>query len=77
MVNVLVFEIIVSQFEISSRYYVNFQTYTHGKGMNFLTPRDLGSLMAQEIWVQSQVELYQRLKKWYFILPCLTLSIIR
>ena len=27
--------------------------------------------------VQSQVELYQRLKKWYLILPCLTLSIIR
>ena len=25
----------------------------------------------------SQVELYQRLKKWYLILPCLTLSIIR
>ena len=30
-----------------------------------------------ETWVQSQVELYQRLKKWYLISPCLTLSIIR
>ena len=33
--------------------------------------------MAREIWVQSQVESYQRLKKWYLILSCLTLSIIR
>ena len=27
--------------------------------------------------VQYQVESYQRLKKWYLIPPCLTLSIIR
>ena len=33
--------------------------------------------MAWETWVQSQVESYQRLKKWYLMLPCLTLSIIR
>ena len=33
--------------------------------------------MAQETWVQSQVESYQRLKKWYLIRSCLTLSIIR
>ena len=33
--------------------------------------------MARETWVQSQVESYQRLKKWYLMLPCLTLSIIR
>ena len=33
--------------------------------------------MARETWVQSQVELYQRLKKWYLIPPCLTLTIIR
>ena len=30
-----------------------------------------------ETWVQSQVESYQRLKKWYLMPPCLTLSIIR
>ena len=35
------------------------------------------SPMARETWVQSQVESYQRLKKLYLILPCLTLSIIR
>ena len=29
-----------------------------------------------ETWVQSQVESYQRFKKWYLMLPCLTLSII-
>ena len=34
-------------------------------------------LMARETWVQSRVESYQRLKKWYLISPCLTLSIIR
>ena len=33
--------------------------------------------MAWETWVQSQVESYQRLKKWYLIPPGLTLSIIR
>ena len=37
-------------------------------------------LCSQMVWktgVQSQVESYQRLKKWYLMLPCLTLSIIR
>ena len=33
--------------------------------------------MARVTKVQSQVESYQRLKKWYLIPPCLTLSIIR
>ena len=33
--------------------------------------------MARETRVKSQVESYQRLKKWYLIHPCLTLSIIR
>ena len=33
--------------------------------------------MARETRVHSQVESYQRLKKWYLVLPCLTLSIIR
>ena len=33
--------------------------------------------MAQEIWVQSKVESYERLKKWYLMLACLTLSILR
>ena len=35
------------------------------------------SLMARGTWVQSQVESYQRLKKWYLMPPCLTLSVIR
>ena len=35
------------------------------------------SPMACETWVQCQVESYQRLKKWYLMPPCLTLSIIR
>ena len=33
--------------------------------------------MAWKTWVQSQVESYQRLKKWYLMPPCLTLSIMR
>ena len=33
--------------------------------------------MVRETSVYSQVESYQRLKKWYLILPCLTLSFIR
>ena len=33
--------------------------------------------MAQETWVQSLVESYQRLKKWHLMPPCLTLIIIR
>ena len=33
--------------------------------------------MAQEAWVQSQVESYQRLSKWYLMPPSFTLSIIR
>ena len=35
------------------------------------------SPMAWEIGVQSQVESYQRLKKWYFMPLCLALNIIR
>ena len=33
--------------------------------------------MVRETGVQSQVESYQRLQKWYLMPPCLTLSIIR
>ena len=35
------------------------------------------SPMARETGVQSQVQSYQRLKKWYLVPPCLTVSIIR
>ena len=35
------------------------------------------SPLAWETWVQFQVESYQRLKKWYLMPHCLTLSIIR
>ena len=35
------------------------------------------SPMARETWVQSEVQSYQRLKKWYLMPICLTLSIIR
>ena len=33
--------------------------------------------MTRETWFQSQVKSYQRLKKWYLMPPCLTLSIVR
>ena len=34
-------------------------------------------IIARGTWVQSQAESYQRLKKWYLMPPCLTLSIMR
>ena len=34
-------------------------------------------LLVWETGVRSRVESYQRLKKWYLIPPCLTLSTIR
>ena len=49
---------------------------TKPKGMNRAQRLEC-SPMARETWVQSQVESYQRLKKWNLIPPCLTLSIIR
>ena len=33
--------------------------------------------MAQETKIQSQVELYQRFKRWHLMPPCLTLSMTR
>ena len=49
-------------------------THTH---THTLAKRLECSPLARETWVQSQVESYQRLKKWYLMPPCLTLSIIR
>ena len=40
-------------------------------------PFEICSPIIREIRIQSQIEAYQRLKKWYLIPPCLTLSIIR
>ena len=37
----------------------------------------LGLPIAWKTGVQFQVKLYQRVRKWYLMLPCLTLSIIR
>ena len=34
-------------------------------------------IYAHTTWVQSQVKSYQRLKKWFLMPPCLTVSIIR
>ena len=74
--NVLDCDIIVHKFEHQSRYYVHFQINTLRKGMNLFICFGLNSTTS---WpgVQSQVESYQRLKKWYLIPPCLTLSIIK
>ena len=45
--------------------------------ISYLKPYNKLLLMARETWVQSQVESYQRLKKWYLMPPRWTLSIIR
>ena len=61
---------------------------TLGKGMNSAVPlpsyeKIVGQIglecspIPRETWVQSQVESYQRLKKWYLMPPCLTLRNIR
>ena len=39
-------DIIASEFEFQSHYYVNFQTYTLGKDMNFLIPQGSLDIMA-------------------------------
>ena len=36
--NVLDSDIVVSEFELQSRHYIHFRTYTHAKGMNLLFP---------------------------------------
>ena len=46
--------------------------------VNFVTLRRLeGSPIVRETGVQFHVESHQRLKKWYLMPPCLTLSMIR
>ena len=56
MVNAMNCGIVVREFVLQSRYYVHWYEHPYPP-----TP------MARETWVQSQVESYQRLKKWYFI----------
>ena len=57
--------------------WLNYKWYNPLSDNRTLTKRLECSLMARETWVQSQVESYQRLKKWYLMPPCLKLSIIR
>ena len=53
--------------------YIYTHTHTHtGPLVSWVE----SSLIGQETWVQSQVKSYQRLKKWYMMTPCLTLSIM-
>ena len=53
------------------------EQYTISLRCRTLAERLECSPMVRETWVRSQVESYQRLKKWYLMPPCLTLSIIR
>ena len=58
--------------------YISIYFPTHYIGITWTLAWWLECLpMAWETGVQSQVESYQRLKKWYLIPTCLTLSIIR
>ena len=54
-----------SVFYIGDREYIVMIAYTH---------THTHSPVARETGVQSLVEAYQRLKKWHFMLLCLTLS---
>ena len=55
----------------SMRLFIAFNLVHQSIGLVECSPKAL------ETRIQSQVESYQRLKKWYLIPPCLTLSIIR
>ena len=69
MVNVLDCDIVVSEFELQCRNDFYIETWNNLgvitlsmiKCLNFSS----SSKMARQIGVQSQVESYQRLKKWY------------
>ena len=71
--------------EISCIPFLNFLSHRqshHNYNYYFITNQPIGlvvecSPMGRKTGVQSQVESYQRLKKWYLIPPGLTLSIIR
>ena len=85
-VNMLDCNIVVSKFKFLSHYCVRFwegyepPLISPSLGMGWILLIGLVgeySPMARETGIQSQVESYQRLKKWYFIPPCLTLSNIR
>ena len=56
--------------------YIYIYIYTHTHMTMYVYWPKIWST-AQETRVQSQVESYQRLIKWYLIFPCITLSIIR
>ena len=51
---------------------VNLHQYIYNRPISIMV-----RVMARDTGVQSWVESYQRLKKWYLMLPCLTLSILR
>ena len=68
MAKVMDYGLELSEFELQLRFNIHFWT-------NNLEVEC--SPMARETWVQSQVASYQRLKKWYLMPPCLTLSIVR
>ena len=79
MVKGLDSRIVVSDFNLQSRYLQVVITFKQKfyKASVLLAWWLECSPRAQETWVQSQVESYQRLQKWYLMPPCLTLSIIR
>ena len=45
MVKVMVSRIVVSEFELQSRYYVHFRSNTHGKGINPLILQAMGKIV--------------------------------
>ena len=63
--NVVDCDLVVSEFELQSRYYVNFRTNTFGKGMNFLfhhLPNSTANILLQG-WFLHQITH----KVWYAI----------
>ena len=52
-------------------------TITQRKTLTLIVSTCLVAVNGSDKIFQSQVESYQRLKKWYLMIPCLALSIIR
>ena len=67
----------LTQNEEHSQIFLLWTLYTHTHTHTHIMRILLFFCLCVCVLVQSQVESYQRFKKWYLMLPCLTLSIIR
>ena len=65
--NVLNRDILVSEFELQSCYYIHFRTNIHGKGMNLLFPLSYGLNSSTTVILQGWIWHKITHKGWYAI----------